>query len=169
VALSDTQQVELRRILGYPAKGASASLALGYPAFASAFAMWQPYAVLERRMLELSQDEEVAIFGAEHSAFASYPVVNGVSQAPGLRWTSSTGVVTYGYVPTIRSLESDLAGKPGAFGSFSSLNRVAFRPDELRLRRALLNQYRADLADFLSVPLDPNLVGNRGRGRFRRV
>jgi hypothetical protein len=72
VALTVTQQTEILRILGFPNLGSQASLGLGYPAYASQFAQWQPYAWLMTRLNTMSSDEEVAIMGAESLLFAPY-------------------------------------------------------------------------------------------------
>lgn len=74
----------------------------------------------------------------------------------------------YGYVPTVRVMEGDLANSRGNFDLLSAgKGDYIARPDELVARKALLFRYRREMADFLNVPIDPDLLGNR-RGRNQR-
>lgn len=74
----------------------------------------------------------------------------------------------YGYVPTIRVLDNDVANSRSNLDLTSAgKGDYVARPDELQGRKALLFRYRRQLADFLNVPIDPDLLGNR-RSRNQR-
>lgn len=275
--VTETQKAEVRRILGFPNLGNSASVQLGYPGFASVYSIWQPYAWLEYRFTTMSADEEVAIFGQESGYFSQYytpssltltistpsqiatgaqlqvdvdgnaitvtaqandtpqtfaarlatqimqnnsatqavlaasngPAVTIISRAmgilgngivaqyissdpsllcsaglgspsiigvgvtaggmnpPGPSMTPTSGAQTiYGYVPIIKQLEDDLANVRENLDTTRADVYIP-RVDEFIARKALLHRYRRELADRLGVPLDPDLVGNRRRGRMR--
>ncbi len=65
---------ETFRVLGYPDTLSSASLQLGYPGYASQYALFQPYAVLQNKINVLagSPEEAVPIYGQAHAQFASF-------------------------------------------------------------------------------------------------
>ncbi|MDB5093413.1 MAG: hypothetical protein JWO85_1514 [Candidatus Eremiobacteraeota bacterium] len=75
---------------------------------------------------------------------------------------------TFGYLPTIRALESDL----GASRNFLFIHQAdVFTPraDEPHVRNMLLKRYRRELADRLAVPLDPDIASNRKGNIVRRI
>lgn len=277
MALTTTQRDEVKRILGYPQTGSSASVQLGYPAYASPFAQWQPYAWLESRLTQMSASEEVIIFGAESALCAGFftpaslrltlstpsaipdgtvlqvdvdgatasvqasadtpatlatkiaaamtadatdaattfasaagavlsigaraigaagngVVVQAFSSSAELLVDAGAGPVQfavgmtvgganppgpilvpegatqtlYGYVPIIRVLEGDLGASRENL-SDRKAGEWEPRADEMQARAQLLRRYRVELAARLNVPLDPDLVGNRGRRGFRRI
>ena len=77
----------------------------------------------------------------------------------------------WGYLPIIRALQSDiLAARQDLLASKAYV--VTFRSTEVPERAALCNVMRRKLADALSVPLDPDIAGNRrnrGYGRSRVI
>ena len=92
-------------------------------------------------------------------------VTSGGQNPPGPTATVQ-GVVLYGYLPVIQSLENDLGTSSKRLGY--SKAEVTFRADELGQRSALLFRYRRELADRLGVKIDPDIVGNR-RSRMRCI
>jgi hypothetical protein len=160
--LTDTQQSEIRRILGYPAIGRPNA---SYPSVASmfsAFKLIDPTGALETRLQGLQVYEEVQIFGQEHTSFALYPQPFGESYTP-----SDGSAVVYGFVPIIRIFQSDLTGARD-FASFEKADVVSFSPLEAARRRSLLREKRRQLADYLVVPLDPDVANNSGGSRSHR-
>lgn len=158
--LTNTQQAELRRILGYPAIGTPQMTTESVSSMLSAFRFLDPTGALERRMVSLSVDEEVMIFGAEHPAFTTYTTPPGESYT-----SSSTGLIVWGYVPIIRILQSDVTDAR-AFAAFEQADVVKFRRNELAMRRSIVKEKRQELADFLFVPLAPDFMGRSST--FRR-
>lgn len=159
--LTDIQQVELRRILGYPAIGTPVGSDITLASLSSYFRFFDPTGQLERRMLTLQTSEEVQIFGSEHENFSDY------AQPFGEYYTPTDGSPTvYGWVPIIRLLQSDVTGSR-SFAAFNNADIVAFSPLEIARRRSLLREKRQGLADFLYIPLDPDIQGNR-RSTYRR-
>lgn len=279
MAISVAQQGEVARILGFPNLSPATSLNMGYPAFSSPFAQWQPYAMLLARLAQASPNDEVQMFGAESALFGqffspaslaftfstpssiatgvvlqlnlngtvvTYTTVSGdtptsvvhglvaaiqanptIAQAfmvnpngptltvyyvsglgvngngvqclslssdpsaliqigsaapaqmangstsggqmpPGPRFQDPSATEpVYGYVPIIRILESDLIN---ARINLDTLKADVWEPrqDEVSARAVLWREYRKQLADRLSVPLDPDIVGN-GRQIAQRV
>lgn len=72
--IPDSLKAEVRRVLGYPDLLSAASIQTGYPGFSSQYTIFQPYAVLEDKLIYLTSApaEAVPIFGAEHALFASF-------------------------------------------------------------------------------------------------
>lgn len=72
--ITDTQKTEIRRILGFPMIGAPLNFSnvMGSATLGSYYRIWEHYEWMETRMNALLQDEEVQIFGAEHSQFGTY-------------------------------------------------------------------------------------------------
>jgi hypothetical protein len=68
----------------------------------------------------------------------------------------------YGYVPIIRTLESDLINSRENL-DLAKADTYVPRSDEMAARATLWRFYRRQLADRLSVPLDPDIAGNRAR------
>lgn len=98
-------------------------------------------------------------FGASAAQFSNGATAGGQTP-PGPQFTPiGTNEPVFGYVPIIHILESDLLN---ARINLDTLKADVWEPrqDELGVRWALLRQYRKELADRLSVPLDPDLVGN---------
>jgi hypothetical protein len=94
---------------------------------------------------------------------------SGGQTPPGPQFTPiGTVEPVFGYVPIIRVLEGDMLN---ARINLDTLQADVWKPrqDELKVRYALLKQYRMELADRLSVPIDPDLVGNRGMSAQRVV
>lgn len=281
MSLSQTQQDEIFRILGYPAQGTAVPGNTGYPAFASALGIWQPYAVLLNRLNTLRTDEEVELYGGEHPDFGSFLQPASIALSLSTPSSIATGVMlmvdidgtiisfltqsgdtpttvaarlasdvnadstvsqsfmanavgnvtnlyaravgldgngygvqaissdpsllvaiggsparaavgytaggtnppgprfvpdgqadpVYGFVPIVRMLEADqinsrnnldMESVGGAGGS-----SYVPRKNEVAGRSALLFQWRRRMADFLNVPIDPDLLGNRSRLRVR--
>jgi hypothetical protein len=269
-------RAEVVRVLGFPDTLSSASIQSGYPFYNSELAVYQPYAMLQRKLdyLANAPTEAVRIFGAEHPAFPTFYVVaswslnvttptsiaanavvsvnvNGTassaitttgsetpttlgtkiaasmalsnllipssfegsvaaySSVPGKAGNGITIMVSsndpsillngaqmsvgatnmgsdppgeylfddtltqpiWGYLPIIRALQSDiLAARQDLLASKADV--VTFRSTEVPERAALCNVMRRKLADALSVPLDPDIAGNRrnrGYGRTRVV
>lgn len=93
----------------------------------------------------------------------------GGSAPPGPQFTPiGSNEPVFGYVPIIRLLESDLIN---ARVNLDTLKADVWEPrqDELSVRSALYREYRKELADRLSVPLDPDLIGNAAGRRYRVV
>jgi hypothetical protein len=108
-------------------------------------------------------------FGAAPPAQFAFGATAGGSVPPGPQFTpiGSTETV-FGYVPIIHVLESDLVN---ARVNLDTLSADVWHPrqDELDVRYALLRHYRKELADRLSVPLDPDITGNASRVTQRIV
>lgn len=269
--ITQVQQAEVARILGYPNLSPMSSLQVHYPYFSSQLAMWQPYAMLLNRLSQAAPYDEVQYMGAESPLFGQFftpaaaqlqistpnsiaagvlvqfnlggnvvsyttqagdtpnivsaklaaqiaatPAItasfmanatgpdlsayyiatlgtdgngqnciatssdpsllltfggaapsqyafgatSGGSVPPGPQYTPiGTTETVFGYVPIIHTLESDFIN---ARINLDTLKAEEWQPrqDELAVRYALLRQYRKELADRLSVPLDPDLVGN---------
>jgi hypothetical protein len=75
---------------------------------------------------------------------------------------------TFGYLPTIRALESDLGGSRN-FLFIHQAETFLPRANEPQIRLALLKRYRRELADRLSVPLDPDIASNRRGSGVSRI
>lgn len=159
MAITATQQTEIRRMLGFAALGQPVS---SNPTIASLFSVYRvldPTSALEIRMNNLAQDEEVQVLGTESPFFASYGLAGVVP--PCISWLNEdTGLTVSGFVPTIRILEGDIITGLRRFIQFAKADVVTFNPMEARARKALLNKYRYDLATLLVVPLDPDLLGS---------
>lgn len=161
--LTPSQQAEIRRILGYPAIGKPQSTFPTAASLFSSFRMIDPTGALETRMQTLQDFEEVHVFGQESSFFASYPQPFGEVYNP-----SDGSSPIYGFVPIIRVLQSDLTGSRD-FAAFDQADVVTFNKNEPGRRRALLREKRRQLADYLVVPLDPDVANNlTGQRLFRR-
>ena len=160
--LTDTQQVEIRRILGYPAIGVPQKGTENVSSSLSAFRFLDPTGALERRMSSLATTEEVMIFGAEHLSFASYTPPVGENYTD-----SDSGITVWGYVPIIRILQSDVTGAR-AFAGFETADVVKFRKNELAMRKALVRDKKQELADFFCVPLSPDFQQRNSRPTYRR-
>lgn len=74
----------------------------------------------------------------------------------------------YGYLPIIFALEGDLGFERRNL-SAAATEAVKLRPNVLATRDSLLRRYRRELADRFSIPLDPDIAGNRRRSRTRFV
>lgn len=155
--LSKTQKAELRRILGFPNLGSSASVSLGYPGYASPFAQWQPYAWLERRMIEMSTDEEVELFGAESTLFGAY-------------FVPSTIPVTFSTIAGLAKhvvLELDLYGELFSLDIPAGTDPTAVPP----LLSAAIRANATSASDFFVVAsgatlsLSVRALGQDGNGR----
>lgn len=281
MALTNPQLTEIRRILGFPDIGVPGAGGTPNQSFASLFSWFrimEPYGWLETRLQTLSADEEVAIFGQQHTAFAGYiipstlnlaistpssiaigaqlqvtvdgsllvyiavsgdtpakvatqqaslitqdPTAGGlviantnvgtlqlyarghgsqgngcpvlaVSSDPSMQVAiggspssfasgitsggqdppgpnflpRNSSVPVYGYVPIIQMLESDLINARSSLGS-TKVDILTRRLSELAERDALLRRFRMELADRLNVKFDPDIAGNRSRGRRRVV
>jgi hypothetical protein len=87
---------------------------------------------------------------------------------PGPQFTPiGTDETVFGYVPIIHILESDLINSRI---NLDTLKADVWQPrqDELKVRYALLWQYRKELADRISVPLDPDIASNAS-GMTQRI
>lgn len=73
----------------------------------------------------------------------------------------------FGYIPILRLLEQDV-GYSRRNLSASIAADVTLRSTELAERGALLERFRREMADRLSVPVNPDMAGNRSR-RMQRV
>lgn len=80
-------------MLGYPNLSPASSLQLGYPEYASPYAMWQPYAQLIDRLARTDAGEEVALLGAESSLFAGLFTPASISLTFSTSTTIATGVL----------------------------------------------------------------------------
>jgi hypothetical protein len=113
--------------------------------------------------LAASSDPSLLIsFGGTPSQFAAGSTAGG-SVPPGPQFTDiKSGEVTFGYVPIIHILESDLIN---ARQNLDTLKAEEWEPrqDELDVRKALYDDYRRQLANCISVPLDPDIPGNDNR------
>jgi hypothetical protein len=90
----------------------------------------------------------------------SFGATFGGTTPPGPQFTPiGTDNVVFGYVPIIHLLESDLIN---ARINLDTLKADVWQPrqDELKVRYSLLWYYRKELADRISVPIDPDLTGN---------
>src|SRR5580704_7755536 len=99
-------------------------------------------------------------FGATEAQMA-YGQTSGGQVPPGPQFTpTGTTETVFGFVPIIHILESDLVN---ARQNLDTLSADVWNPrqDELDVRYALLTEYKRQLANAISVPLDPDLVGNR--------
>lgn len=74
----------------------------------------------------------------------------------------------FGYLPIIRQLESDLGYSRRNLSAAIAAD-VTLRTTELAERQALMQRFQRELADRLSVPVNPDIVGNRRRGISRIV
>jgi hypothetical protein len=165
MALTTTQQAELRRFMGYPDIGQPVGTNVALASLASAWRFLDPIGYFEQRIQTLSQDAEVQLFGTESSFWNSYPV--GVVK-PGLAWTDPKTNITYnGYIPTLRVLEADVVNVRRFLG-FLKADVVDFRPTEPRQRAALYNYVRQQVSVLLAMPLDPKIILPSRRGSFRR-
>ena len=116
-------------------------------------------------VLAVSSDPSALINGAQAYSGATY----GGSDPPGPYLSDpNLGSTIWGYLPVIRVLENDIAVSRSSL-KFSTADVVTYRPSELSERNALLHRYRRELADRLGVPLDPDIVGNRRKGRSRVI
>lgn len=110
-----------------------------------------------------SSDPSLLIsFGGTAGQFTGGATAGGTTP-PGPQFTPiGSDEVVFGYVPIIHILESDLINSRI---NLDTLKADVWEPrqDELRVRYALLWQYRKELADRLSVPVDPDIVGNANR------
>jgi hypothetical protein len=101
------------------------------------------------------------------------PVISGVTAGgtdpPGPYFQDpNLATPTFGYLPTIRALEGDL-GQSRNFLFINQAETFIPRADEPQARVALLKRYRRELADRLSVPLDPDIASNRRGSVVRRI
>ena len=107
-----------------------------------------------------TNDPNVTVsFGGTAGAFANGCTAGGTSPN-GPRYTDITsGETIFGYVPIIHVLESDLVN---ARQNLDTLQASLWKPrqDEADVRWALKQQYCRELANRISVPLYPDIVGN---------
>jgi hypothetical protein len=116
--LSQTQRQELRRILGYPALAQQASVQLGYPGYASAFAQWQPYAWLESRFTTLAPGEEVEIFGQESLLFSQFLIPASVAFTVSTPSAIANAVtLTFNVAGTTVAVASGASDTPATFAA----------------------------------------------------
>lgn len=107
-----------------------------------------------------TNDPNVTVsFGGAAGAFANGCTAGGTSPN-GPRYTDITsGETIFGYVPIIHVLESDLINSRQNLDTKSAAEWNP-RQDELDVRWALKQQYCRELANRISVPLYPDIVGN---------
>lgn len=115
------------------------------------------------QVMAVSNDPSLLLsFGGSPAQFAGSATSAGTTP-PGPQFTPiGSANVVFGYVPIIHILESDLVN---ARINLDTLQADVWYPrqDELRVRYSLLWQYRKELANRLSVPIDPDIVGNDNR------
>jgi hypothetical protein len=165
MALTTTQQAEMRRFMGYPDIGQPVGSNVALASLASAWRFLDPIGYFEQRIQTLSQDAEVQLFGKESAFWNNYiaPIV-----PPGISWTDpKTNIIYNGYIPTLRVLEGDVVNTRRFLG-FLKADVVDFRPNEQRQRAALYNYYRGQVSVLLAMPLDPKIIPRNGRNTFRR-
>lgn len=107
-------------------------------------------------------------FGGSPSNFSA-GATSGGTEPPGPQFTPiKTTAAIFGYVPIIHILEGDLLN---ARANLDTLQAAEWQPrqDELDVRYQLYNHYRIELANRLSVPLDPDIPGNLQRLAQRLV
>ncbi len=109
---------------------------------------------------------QIAIGGGSPANYVGGQTSGG-SNPPCETFVVNDGAQTiYGYVPIIRILEGDTVNVRDSL-DIKQADVFTPRPDEMRGRIALLRHYRRLIAERLNVPLDPDLVGNKSRGRMR--
>lgn len=102
-------------------------------------------------------------FGAPVPAKFAFGATSGGAVPPGPQYTPiGSTETTFGYVPIIHVLESDLINSRVNLDT-KKADVWEPRQDELGVRYALLHHYRKELADRLSVPMDPDIAGNANR------
>lgn len=112
---------------------------------------------------------QIQVVGVGTPAQVATGATGGGTNPPGPRFLDPEATEPiYGYVPIIRILESDLIN---ARINLDTLKADVWEPrqDELSVRAALWRKYRAELADRISVPLDPDIAGNQSRSIQRVV
>lgn len=104
----------------------------------------------------------VAIGSGSASQFAYGATSGGANPSGPYYVPEDTGAPIYGYVPIIRTLESDLINSRENL-DLAKADTYVPRSDEMAARATLWRFYRRQMAERLSVPLDPDIAGNRTR------
>lgn len=112
----------------------------------------------------------LATFGVTAPAVFAFGATAGGSVPPGPQYTpTGTSETVFGYVPIIHQLEGDLVNARVNLDTLRAdgAGGASWQPrqDELSVRYALLRHYRRELANRLSVPLDPEIIDQDRRSQ----